>query len=244
MRHQSAETLHVLSTKTAHNTCTGALTVNGGVGINKNLIIGKELVTNELICRESGKIGGDLFINGNITVGEMFSLNSHGNISYRKSLVSETGSDNIGTYSNRWNNIFNRTLDSILMKSRTVECDKLDVYDNIELGKNEDGRTLMRIRETIEINGIMSIEPQIIIIDNEVMSAVMIIPKRSIIIIDSKVRRVDVSLSGVDKKNSYVKLVIRNGKTVYLEDLDMRLKKGDYIDLLWMDDEYVCIGKN
>ena len=67
-RHISANTVHIISKKKSTNPSTGALTVVGGAGIGKNLIVNEDITANELILNSSGKIKKNLYIDGDLVV--------------------------------------------------------------------------------------------------------------------------------------------------------------------------------
>jgi len=78
-RHISAKTVCIISHKKSSNASTGALTVAGGVGISKNLVVKEDIKANELIVKEnikanelilnsSAKIKKNLYIDGDLVV--------------------------------------------------------------------------------------------------------------------------------------------------------------------------------
>ena len=52
----SVPTLHVLSNKNSSSPQSGSLIVNGGVGINGNVNTNREIVCNEIICKNNADL--------------------------------------------------------------------------------------------------------------------------------------------------------------------------------------------
>ena len=67
-KHLSAKTLHISSQQKAMTSNTGALSVVGGVGINKNLMVNEDIIANEIIVNMSGKVKKNLYVDGNLYV--------------------------------------------------------------------------------------------------------------------------------------------------------------------------------
>lgn len=104
MEHKSVNTLNALSENYSYNESTGAITANGGISTRKNIYVGYEVNCNELISRDDCRIGGNLYLCGDIQSKHIKSENN--NLLINKNIIPECKIYNIGSKDQKWNNIF------------------------------------------------------------------------------------------------------------------------------------------
>jgi hypothetical protein len=155
----SYRNLHILSNTPASNDKTGSITVNGGIGVSRNIIVKEQLRANELVCEENCRIGGNLYVNGDVCLGELFwSHTQDTGISFKKNILLENGKT-IGEISNRCN-----------IYSNNIISKNIDISDDISLGSTDKNEPIIKIDKKIDntlfINGDLFLIDDVLEINN------------------------------------------------------------------------------
>ena len=229
------------------------MTTNGGVGIGRNLIVKEEVVANELITKGSGKIGKSLFVDEDITVGNMFCIDDKDKLTivFKKNIIPQTRSKyDLGDKNRRWNNIFGTNIDTYKIKSNSIVALNLDIHQGVTIGNNSDCKPVIIIdpkkTDTVIFDGLVSIKPQKIHIDKNKTAKVT----KSLILVYSdghKHAELRLDATGI-KKNTTVRVVLKKGAHLVLmisnDEFIELIKMDDYVELIWMDDKFTFIGGN
>lgn len=152
LNNKSVNRLSVVSETYSESCSSGALVVNGGIGVSKNMYVGEEIVTNEIIVNSCAKIEKDLFITGSITVGSML-YSKDKFIFIKKSLIPDNNSLNIGSLSSRWGKVYCEHTDTKYIKSPNCQFIDVDICRSLTVGS----KPVLKIDDdnpdTVVVNG-------------------------------------------------------------------------------------------
>lgn len=143
--HASFNTVHCTNERQSHNSQSGAITTDGGIGVGKNIYVNKEVNSNDLIARENLRVGDSAYICNDLHVGNLChcdSSNKH-NYLFKKNIVpNEKNRYNLGENCKRWYNMY-----STNCYSHKLCGSVLDVDGDISLGtrSNSDNKPLIKI---------------------------------------------------------------------------------------------------
>lgn len=144
-KNASFNSVLVLSDKRSTKPSTGSIIVNGGIGVNKNIVCKEEILTNELITRQNVRIGKNLYVMGTIESENMFQLDND-TLVFRKSIAGENTSISLGTPDKRWSSV------------NTVD---IDFSQNLSGGTNTNDKPILNIdsniKDTLVINGSLAV---------------------------------------------------------------------------------------
>jgi hypothetical protein len=145
--HKAFTSINVLSQEQAKNSKSGAAVIKGGLGVGNNVYVEKEVNCHENIVRENCRIGGSLYINGDIHVNRLLQNNSIENIVYLKKHLApiEHLKYNLGTEDKKWNQIYSSNIISTHGKISNLTTHHLDVKNNISLGSTSNHEPLVKI---------------------------------------------------------------------------------------------------
>jgi len=128
---RSFGSLKILSDKRATKEWNGAISVNGGVGIGKNLIVKDEILARELITSNNARIGGNMYVMGTIESDSMFHVNEN-SIEFIKSICPKLKQEiTLGNPRNRWPIVYAMKIDS-----SKIECVNMDITKEFSVGNN------------------------------------------------------------------------------------------------------------
>ena len=157
-KQESCYTMNVLANKKSSGATTGCITTLGGIGVGKNIYVKNEVCAEEIITRKNARIGKNLYVMGTIEADEMFHLKDD-KLVIMKDIVSDTQSNgvkyNIGSNSDRWNNLYTNTINTRLGTITKIEAMNIDIKNNISIGSNSHNKNSMIYidKDNIMLNG-------------------------------------------------------------------------------------------
>lgn len=169
---RSFGSLKILSNKRSTKEWNGAMSVNGGIGIGKNLIVKDEILAREVITTNNARIGGNMYVMGTIESDSMFHVNED-SMEFIKSICPKNKKNvTIGTPNNRWPIIYSLKLDS-----SKIECVNLDISKEFSVGNNSiNNKPLCSIGEEFENTTILNSD---FIVTGEDSQVIMYLPQDS-----------------------------------------------------------------
>lgn len=250
--HISANTIHVLSTKGSNNPLTGSITTNGGIGVSKNIQVGGEVVTKQIIVEKSGTFGHNLFVKGDLSASNQFinDPNDKLNLIFKKSIIPENTSYVLGSSNNRWRDIFSRNIDCKSIKTNKIVSLDLDLPREAKFGTNSDRKPILKVspdkKDTVCLDGILSMKSQKVEADKD---SLVKITKSLVLLYNRSGNDLKLELDGETLSNdSLVRVVLKTDNGVLLivngdECIDLP-SKNRYVELLWTGCDFIFIGGN
>lgn len=229
----------------------GSLKVAGGVSINRNLIVGEEIVANELVTRGSVSIGGNLFTKGTVHLDGILEGNSD-SIIVHGPLYPSIPMD-LGQRDKRWDTIYSKGLET-----GHVNVVRLDAIVKASLGTNSSKMPLMKvgldnpdevsISGSLLLDGFYKMEPQYIVLDEPINNLLV---NRSLVVFElrSGISTINLNLSALEC-NTIIRFSLAenytdNGLRIEGGRLSILLEKdGDYFDALYNGTKLLFIGGN
>jgi hypothetical protein len=150
---KSFKQINILSRQKANGDYTGAITVNGGVGVKKNLYVKEEIVGNELLTVGNARIGKNIFVMGKIESDQMFYVDKDETLVMKRTIV-PFDNCNIGTSTYKWNTLYISDIEA-----ENIDVDTLCVKKIVSEYQEE---------EILEENCCITVESNTILIDNQV----------------------------------------------------------------------------
>lgn len=241
IKKDSCYMMTVLSNKRANDKASGALTVNGGIGVGNNIYAKGEIYGNELIAINNSRVGKNLYVMGTIESDKMFHINEN-DILFMKNLVSK-GTYDIGTKDTRWANIYSTTLNSVLIDTEKINASDISIGSSMSIGINELNNSSVFVVEdgNIIINGNMTavdsnMEPYLTLDkDNRTMSlfnlnAKIISTMEQTIILEDEYNMIDILSNVIFIDNRHINgiLEIKKNKINGVQNIKMILISNKY----------------
>lgn len=237
-------TVHILSTDPVSSLNTGALIVKGGTSISGSLIVNKCIKANQLIVENNTKVWGVLVVCDQIFCHD--------------DIVPETSACNLGHPQVRWGNVYVDKIDTNnISTTDTIHCSNISAYDSAVFGvgdaepllhiESETGQTC--VNSSLKLNNRLIASHQKLTVDNNTPD--IIVPEKWIYLLDLTVDNKKITLSNIDIENgTLVRFVLNNRTNNYTVTIVVSLgyevvlnEIGDNIELMYMETEWVVVGK-
>lgn len=256
-------TVHVLSEDNAFNTGTGALQVNGGISVLKNIHVGKETFTDSLTCVSNMRVGQDMYVCGKIHADNMYKLRDSDMI-INYNLISDIKDSryNLGSTTQPWENLHVINIMSANIISYTNSTDHLEVKRSMSIGNKS---TIMHVdveHETVYVDAdtifknVLTVSRDKLVVYGQLYNKldVVQIKEDSLLQVSNNVILLDMTYANKDSalqliahnivNGFFVKILLqKNPKSLSLFVNNYELKKEyDMIEFMYIGNKFVKVN--